>query len=87
VKAGEPSDPFLMTGFDQKVLHLRSDKLARFDIQVDFLGDGEWNSYLHVNTGPQGEYRHHVFPEGFSAHWVRIVPEVTCTASAEFMYT
>jgi hypothetical protein len=23
VKAGQPSDPFLMTGFDKKVLHLK----------------------------------------------------------------
>ena len=25
MKAGEPSDPYLMTGFDKKVLHLTHD--------------------------------------------------------------
>jgi hypothetical protein len=86
VKAGEPSEPFLMTGFDKKVLHLKADKLARFEVQVDFLGSGEWVTYEKMNTSAEG-YRYHAFPAGFSAHWVRIVPEVTCTASAEFIYT
>ncbi|HYO81943.1 MAG TPA: hypothetical protein VES20_11105, partial [Bryobacteraceae bacterium] len=85
VKAGEPSDPFLMTGFDHKVLHLRSDKPAEFEVQIDFLG-GEWVPYETLKTGVEG-YRFHAFPAGFSAHWVRIVPKTACTASAEFMYT
>jgi hypothetical protein len=29
----------------------------------------------------------HVFPAGFSAHWVRLTARAGCTASAEFMYT
>jgi hypothetical protein len=74
-----------MTGFDRKVLHLRSDKPAEFEVQVDFLG-GEWVTYETLKTGVEG-YRFHAFPNGFSAHWVRIVPKTSCTASAEFMYT
>lgn len=85
VKAGEASEPFLMTGFDRKVLHLKSDKDAVFEIQVDFLG-GEWVTYETLRTGASG-YKYHVFPNGFSAHWVRIVPKTTCTASADFIYT
>ncbi len=85
VKAGQPSDAFLMTGFDRKVLHLRSDKPAEFEVQVDFLG-GEWVTYETFKTGVEG-YRFHAFPNGFSAHWVRIIPKTNCTASAEFMYT
>jgi hypothetical protein len=85
VKAGQVSDPFLMTGFDRKVLHLRSDKPAEFEVQVDFLG-GEWVTYETLKTGVEG-YRFHAFPSGFSAHWVRIVSKTSCTASAEFMYT
>ena len=36
------SDPFLMTGFDKKTLHLKneSDGKASVEIEVDFLGDG-----------------------------------------------
>ena len=75
-----------MTGFDKKVLHVKSAKAAEFEVQVDFLGNGEWATYETLKTGAEG-YRYHVFPQGFSAHWVRVVPRTTCTASAEFMYT
>ncbi len=86
VKAGEPSDPFLMTGFDNKVLHLKhtAPASAEFRLEVDFLGTGEWDRY-EVLKVPR--YGYHVFPPGFSAHWVRIVPGADCTATAEFIYT
>jgi hypothetical protein len=84
VKAGEPSDPFLMTGFDKKVVHLRLDKPGTVDIEIDFLGNGSWELYEKVNVP---RYAFHTFPSGFSAHWVRLRPGVTATATAEFMYT
>lgn len=87
VKAGEPSDPFLMTGFDKKMLHLQSDKPAAFRVEIDFSGTGDWIPYEKLHTGGPKNYDRHIFPNGFSAHWVRIVPESDCTASAEFFYT
>ena len=32
-------------------------------------------------------YARHIFPTGFSAHWVRLTPSADCTASAEFFHT
>lgn len=84
VRQGEASDPFLMTGYDKKVLHLRSDRPAVFHVEVDFLGNGEWERYESINCPA---YRYHVFPEGFSAHWVRVTAGADCTATAEFIYT
>ncbi len=84
VTAGEPSDPFLMTGFEHKVLHLKTDRLCNVRIEIDFLGAGAWERYTTLAVS---RYRYHVFPPGFSAHWVRLVPEAACTATAEFMYT
>jgi len=88
VKAGEASDPFLMTGFDKKVLHLYQEGAASTDfiIEVDFLGHGFWQKYATVRVA-SGEYKYHVFPTGFSAHWVRIKPIQDCKATAEFIYT
>jgi hypothetical protein len=86
VKKGQPSDPFLMTGFDKKVLHLKSDKAAGFDVEIDFLGGDNWVPYQRLTTGASG-YVFHAFPSGFSAHWVRITPLADCVASAEFIYT
>jgi hypothetical protein len=86
VKKGQASDPFLMSGFDKKVLHIKSDKTAGFDVEIDFLGNGSWVRYERISTG-SGGYAYHVFPAGFSAHWVRVIAQTDCTASAEFIYT
>jgi len=88
VKKDEPSDPFLMTGFDKKVLHVvqRGASRALIDIEVDFLGSGEWHHYHRIPAG-DGEYHFHIFPPGFSAHWVRLRPSTACLATAEFVYT
>ncbi len=73
VKSGQCSDPFLMNGFDKKMLHLRNDdtKNITVTIQVDFLGDGEWTDFRQFDlTG--GEYSSYIFPDGYSAQWVRL---------------
>ena len=87
VKAGEPSDPFLMFGFDKKVLHLMHDaqQPVTFEIQVDILGDGTWATYQALPAKANG-YTYHTFPDGFTAHWVRVVSDRDCTATAMFFY-
>jgi hypothetical protein len=88
VAAGEPSDPYLMTGFEHKVLHLAHDAEGpvNFTVQVDFLGEGSWQSYETIQV-PAGGYVPHVFPTGFSAHWARVVADRECRATAWFVYT
>ncbi len=88
VETGAQSDPFLMTGFDKKVLHLtqQSEGAAMFTVEVDFLGDGSWHDYASFELRP-GQYLHHEFPDGFSAHWVRLRAHSACTATAYFHYT
>jgi hypothetical protein len=87
-RAGEPSDPYLMTGFDKKVLHLAHDlpEAVSFIVEVDFLGDGTWKEYAVLPIGANG-YAHHEFPDGFSAHWLRVTAQQTCTATAYLTYT
>jgi len=88
VRSGAPSDPYLMTGYDQKVLHLTNESGSdvEFDVQVDFLGDAGWKSYAKIRVAANG-YEHHEFPQGFSAHWVRLVAATDCRATAHFTYT
>lgn len=88
VKAGEPSDPYLMTGFDQKVLHLvnHGDKHVEVTVEVDFLGDGTWQVYDQMRLKP-AFYWHHEFPPGFSAHWVRLTAADAATMTGYFTYT
>jgi hypothetical protein len=87
VKAGEVSDPFLMTGFDKKVVHLAHDANheVRFDIEVDFLGNGVWKVYKTFSVPATG-YTYHAFPDGFSAHWIRSRVESECRATVYFIY-
>jgi hypothetical protein len=40
-----------------------------------------------VLTVEPGTIRTHVFPPGFSAHWVRLVSDTDGVASAQFVYT
>ena len=88
VEANEPSDPYLMTGFDRKVLHLYHDagETIQFTVEVDFLGNQTWKTYDVISV-PSDGYVHHGFPDGFSAHWVRFMADKACTATAYLHYT
>lgn len=88
VRGSVPSDPYLMTGFDQKVVHFRHDAstAVTFTVETDFLGDGQYSVY-DTFTVPPGGYVHHEFPNGYSAHWVRFVADTDCTATVYLTYT
>jgi len=88
VSDGESSEPYLMTGFDQKVLHLCHDAnhTVEFTLEIDFLGNQTWKTYDIIRV-PSNGYLHHEFPTGFSAHWVRIIANTACKATAYFIYT
>jgi len=86
-KAGQPSDPYLMTGFDAKRVDLSHDAAApvRFTLEVDVLHTGVWRTYASLEV-PSGKTVSHVFPDGFSAHWVRLGVDRDCAATAWFTY-
>jgi hypothetical protein len=88
IEPGVPSDPFLMTGFEHKCLHLthNASEPLEFTIEVDFQGNASWRAYEKIRV-PAGGYRPHVFPEGFSVHWVRVVADKPCAATAQFVYS
>ncbi|MBI1335595.1 MAG: hypothetical protein GC164_01380 [Phycisphaera sp.] len=88
IKAGEPSDPYLMTGFEHKGLHLthNGDAAATYTLELDFKGCGEFHPYHTVTLAP-GAYHTHVFPTGLSAHWLRLVCDHDATATAQLHYT
>jgi len=88
VKADTPSDPYLMTGFDKKCVHVSHDlpHPVSITIEVDFTGDGAWRTYDVLEVGPEG-YSHHEFPDAFAAHWVRLRTDKDCTATAQFYYS
>lgn len=88
VAADAPSDPFLMLGFDRKVLHLSqaAGTELRCTLEVDFLGDGTWHVYDTLVVPPQG-YVHHEFPAAFSCHWIRLRVDHAAKVTAQFVYS
>lgn len=87
VAMGETSDPFLMTGFDKKTVHLKNhgEKDVEFTIEVDFLGNEEWNIFKIIKVKAH-EYTFFTFPEGYSAQWVRLKINTKSNVTGHFIY-
>ncbi len=81
------SDPYLMFGYERKVLELShaAAQPVTFTVEVDFAADNTWSAYGRF-TVPPGETVTHVFPAGYSAHWVRLRADADTTATATFTY-
>lgn len=87
VKAGEPSDPYLMTAYDRKSVTLSHAGVGRVAIalQVDFAGDGHWVTYQTFNV-PPGRTVKYKFPAAFHAYWVRAIADSDTTATVMLEY-
>ena len=76
-----------MTNFERKSVTLSHDSAGpvRFTIEVDVAADGGWLVYSAIDV-PPGRGITHRFPQGFSAHWVRVTADRTTKATAWFEY-
>lgn len=81
----QPSDPYLMTGYDQKQVSIACDSDAVIRLEVDVDGTGLWIPYQSFEAGPRKQIEHE-FPVGFSAYWVRAISDRETTASVVFTY-
>ncbi|MFB6271742.1 MAG: hypothetical protein ABEL51_02485 [Salinibacter sp.] len=96
VEAGTPSDPYMMTGFGEKVLRLSHDARSPVTVAVEvnatmnanLKGDAysRWHVFKQVSV-PPNETETVSFPEGYSAHWARLTADQPCRATATFTYT
>ena len=84
VEVGVPSDPFLINGFPQRIVHLVSDRPVTFSLEVDRKGNGKFEEYKKIKTG---DYTSHIFPKDFKGQWIRIVTDKTCNASVSFQFS
>nr|WP_236616238.1 hypothetical protein [Rhodopirellula europaea] len=88
VEANSPSDPFLIAGFDRRLIHLTVDQAAgqtdsdvTFSLEVDRLGNGSWNKIDEVEV-PTGGYVAHMLPQDLDAVWLRFTVDQDCVATA-----
>lgn len=84
VKAGEISLPYLMTGYDKKKVSLTADKDVTITLEVNTDLNG-WHTYKKIKV-PAGKTVTHIFPDGYSAHWIRSVADNDCKATVWFIY-
>ena len=87
VKAGAPSEPFLMTGYDRKRLTLAHTSSApvTMRVEVDLAGTGLWVPYREFTVVP-GKATEHMFPAAFTAYWARVTADKDATATVIFDY-
>jgi hypothetical protein len=87
VDASQPSDPYLMTGYDRKSIRLshEADGPVNVTIQVDINGDGVWVPYQTFPVAARQKVDHE-FPEGFGAYWLRTIVDRPCRATAQLVY-
>ena len=87
VRAGEPSDPDLMTGFDAKSLSLAHGDADAVTIRVDvdISGTGLWMPYRALEVPPEKTITHD-FPRAFQAYWLRVTSDADTTATAQLRY-
>lgn len=84
VKAHQPSDSYLMTGYDRKTLVVSADRPVTLQLEVNFDHQG-YHLYQSLELDGESPLTFE-FPAGFSAHWVRLVASEDCTATAIFTY-
>jgi hypothetical protein len=86
VKAGEPSDAYLMTGFDKKRLALSQTgaETAQVTLELDITGTGVWQTYetYRVEAGKPVQ----VALDEVRAYWLRVTADKPCTATAWLVY-
>ena len=85
VKAGVPSDRYLMTGYDRKSFTLSSSTATTIHLEVDVDGTGLWIPYASFPL-EAGETHKGEFPDSFSAYWVRAISDADTEATVQFRY-
>ena len=85
VDAHEYSDPYLMTGYDQKTLKLRSSDDATITAEIDITGMGDWHvcKIFQLHSDEPVEYQ---FPQAFQAYWIRFKSDAKTTATVQLFY-
>ena len=84
VRAGDASDPYLMTGYDKKLLSVEADKDAKIKVEIDLTGSGTWSTLMSVEVKAGTTVEKDL--SGIRAYWVRFTSDTSCTATAQLVY-
>ncbi|GHT26935.1 hypothetical protein FACS18942_05310 [Planctomycetales bacterium] len=84
VKAGEPSDPYLMSGYDKKSFEIshNASKTVKFRIELDVCGNGDWTTWKEIEVKDKtGRLEIPI-----DAYWVRAVSDADTDATLMFYW-
>ncbi len=87
VKAGVPSDPYLIGFYDDRILRLshQSIEAITFTIEVEPMGHGPWMKYKTISVDPGEEFKYK-FPGNFEARWIRFTSDKDAKVTAWLEY-
>jgi hypothetical protein len=87
VKAGEPSDPFLIAGFPRRVLHLSqtSEAPVTFTLELAGQGVGEWTAYRRATVPARG-YTWLALPADLPGEWMRLSADRDCPNATAYFH-
>ena len=89
VKAFIPSDPFLLSGFTKRVLHLEHNAVANtaFTLEVDQAGNDHWTTWKEVTLSTEIKNAWVEIPADLKGTWMRIkTSRDVGSVSATFQY-
>ena len=85
VKAGEVSDPYLMHGFDRKLLLLAADRPLKVRLELDVTGRGHWAAFKEYTlVGADRVLADDI--RGVRARWLRVVAGSEGVVTAQLIY-
>jgi hypothetical protein len=85
VNADQPSDPYLLTGYDKKRGEFShdSEETVEFRVELDTCGDGTWTLWQRVQVEPKQTVKLNI---NVDAYWIRVVADKPVKATAMFSY-
>jgi hypothetical protein len=87
VKANEVSDPYLMTGYDQKILDLSATTATEITAEIDLSGMGDWRKWKTWDLSKSADRSvTESFPEAFQAYWIRFRSSQDAEVTAQLTY-
>jgi hypothetical protein len=87
VQADEPSDPYLMTGYDSKTLRLENHSATAniISMECDVAGDGRFSLYQAFTLAPHQTLEVKL-PDWLNAYWTRFTAKQDGKISAQLNY-
>ena len=88
VKANTHSSPYLMAGFDNRMVHFKNhgDISVKITMEIDVNGDNNWKAYKSMSLEKEA-YAYHLFDQGLKANWIRLVSDSNSKLTATFHFT